>query len=33
MADVKEGYSSSVEMMGNVKDNLLLYFITADIVE
>lgn len=33
MADVKKGYNSSVEIMANVKDNLLLYFLTADIIE
>ncbi len=33
LADVKKGYSSSLEIYGNVKDDMLLYYINADIVE
>lgn len=33
LADVKKGYSSSLEIYANVKDDVLLYYITADIVE
>lgn len=33
LADVKKGYSSSLEIYGNVKDDVLLYYLTADIVE
>jgi hypothetical protein len=30
-AEVKKGYSSGVEIYGNVKDDMLLYFLSADI--
>lgn|GEM_PF-4527172 len=33
LADIKKGYESAVEIYGNVEDDLLLYYISADIVK
>lgn len=33
MAEIKKGYSSAIEIYGNVKDDMALFFLSADIVK
>jgi hypothetical protein len=32
-AEIKKGYSSAIEIYGNVKNDMELYFLSADIIK